>query len=252
VCTDRPAEFGLAAAAGLQVVEQSHVVHFSAVLKQTQAVREFTPLARRYEMAPMPTIDEIRRENLAQLVREFGTLHALSLHVNKSDSQISQWLNASADSKSGKPRRISTDSCRALEIKVKKPPGWMDEQHAPRGEAHDLSDFRPEDGPHVEWGDIMQRVHLPRLFWAALPDDSMTPRAPAGKMICFDSSMAPKPGDGVLVADSSSGVYFRVYRAGAGGRWTAHAINPAFADLDSERDGLRVLAVLKAEEGRWG
>lgn len=62
----------------------------------------------------------------------------------------------------------------------------------------------------------------------------------------------PRPGDGVLVSDSSGGVYFRIYRAGRADRWTAVALNPAYGpDLDSERDGLRVLAVLKAEEGRW-
>ena len=70
-------------------------------------------------------------------------------------------------------------------------------------------------------------------------------------MMCFDKQLLPRPGDGVLVADRAGNTYFRLYRVGSVGRWTATAMNPAFHELDSERDGLSLLAVLKAEEGRW-
>lgn len=107
-----------------------------------------------------------------------------------------------------------------------------------------------EDAPHVLWGDLM--TNESPLFWVSLPDDAMAPRAPAGKMICFDRRETARAGDGVLVRDRDGALYFRLYRAAAGGRWTAAALNPSFEPLDSERDGLQVVAVLKAEEGRWG
>lgn len=117
--------------------------------------------------------------------------------------------------------------------------------------AHDLSRFQPEDAPHIDWGAIMEATQLAQIFWTTLPDDSMAPRAPEGKRVCFDRGLVPRPGDGVLVRDAHGGVHFRKYVAGAPGRWSAVALNPAYDPLDSERDGLQVLAVLKAEEGRW-
>lgn len=97
----------------------------------------------------------------------------------------------------------------------------------------------------------MEATQLAQIFWTTLPDDSMAPRAPAGKKVCFDRRLKPQPGDGVLVKDAAGGVYFRIYRSGPAGRWKAAALNDAYDPLDSERDGLEVLAVLMAEEGRW-
>lgn len=65
---------------------------------------------------------------------------------------------------------------------------WTSEQHALEGAerqaqvvAHDLSHLQIEDAPHVEWGEQMTGNDLPPVFWATLPDDSMAPRAAAGK-----------------------------------------------------------------------
>lgn len=81
-------------------------------------------------MADMKTIDEIRRENLARLVEEAHGPTAFAVQIERSQSQVSQWLNASPDSKSGKPRTISSASCRYIEQKTGKPDGWMDQQIA--------------------------------------------------------------------------------------------------------------------------
>lgn len=133
---------------------------------------------------------------------------------------------------------------------------WTPEQHSGAGAraqvvAHQVSPMKIEHGPLIDWGVILKQEPLPPLFWTTLPDDSMAPRAPAGKRMCFDVSAPAKPGSGVLVRDSSGAVAFRRYVAGAGGRWSAVPENPAYAPLDSERDGLKVLAVLVAEWGGW-
>jgi DNA-binding transcriptional ArsR family regulator len=74
----------------------------------------------------MKTIDEIRRERLAMLRDECGGAGKLAERIEKSPSQVSQWLNASENSGTGKPRGISDDICRRLEETFEKPRGWMD------------------------------------------------------------------------------------------------------------------------------
>ena len=101
----------------------------SAALKELQAPREFRFFAQRFPMPEMATVDEIRRDNLRALVREFGGVGQVAAKVGVSDSQFSQWLNASLDFKSGKPRGMSPASCRRIEAKTGRPVGWLDQAH---------------------------------------------------------------------------------------------------------------------------
>lgn len=193
-----------------------------------------------------------RRERLRELNREF-TQTELAQRSGIAVSIVSRYLYE--PDKAG-AKNLGEKNARRLEKAGYKPPGWLDKAHAPAGLSlvqvgHRADQWRPAYAPHLTWGEQMSKDTLPPLFWVALPDDSMAPRAPAGRHICFEKDTTPNAGDGVLVADQAGGLYFRQYRAGAAGRWTAHALNPAYEDLDSERDGLQVLAVLKAEEGRW-
>lgn len=195
----------------------------------------------------------IRRERLRELTREFSQTE-LSARSGIAVSIVSRYLY---DPDKAGAKNLGEKNARRLEGAGYKPPGWLDKPHASgglspaQGVDHRVSQWRPEYAPLLRWGEQMSKDTLPQLFWVALPDDAMAPRAPAGRHICFEKDTAPNPGDGVLVADQAGGLYFRQYRAGAAGRWTAHALNPAYQDLDPERDGLQVLAVLKAEEGRW-
>lgn len=72
-------------------------------------------------------IDQIHRERLKMLIKEAGSQAALSVKVGKSPAQISQWVNASKDSKTGKPRAMDRATTRELEAKCGKPEGWMDQ-----------------------------------------------------------------------------------------------------------------------------
>jgi hypothetical protein len=76
-----------------------------------------------------PTIAEIRRANLQRLIDERGTQRALADAADVSPAQISQWIKAAPDSKTGKPRVVSDESARALEACSGKPVGWMDHLH---------------------------------------------------------------------------------------------------------------------------
>lgn len=195
---------------------------------------------------------EVRRARLAELLKQVSASE-IARRSGVAASLISRYQYAPGRDGA---KNLGEENARKIEAAAGKHNGWLDRQHpnerpAAAEVAHDLSQWKIEHAPVITWEQLMQNEKLPTLFWAELQDDAMSPRAPRGRRICFDSTVDPSPGDGVLLADSSGGLHFRQYRAGAAGRWIAHALNPAYQDLDSERDGLRVLAVLKAEEGRW-
>lgn len=79
----------------------------------------------------MKTIEQIRRDNLVLLAAEFGGATEAAKKIGVSDSQYSQWLNASINSGTGKPRGMRTASCRKIEDACRKPTGWMDVAHGP-------------------------------------------------------------------------------------------------------------------------
>lgn len=87
------------------------------------------PLADVTSNMIMKTIEDVRRDNLRRLRDEFGSVQELADRIGKSSSQVSQWLNASAHSTSGKPRTISSGSCREIEKSVGRSEGWMDVEH---------------------------------------------------------------------------------------------------------------------------
>ena len=59
----------------------------------------------------MKTIEETYRQRLQMLIDEYGGQGKLSEAINKSASQISQWLNATPDSRTGKPRSLQRVKC---------------------------------------------------------------------------------------------------------------------------------------------
>jgi len=75
----------------------------------------------------MKTIEETRLERLRILIAEFGSVQVFSDHTKIGYAQISQWLNRSPDSKTGKPRTINSSSARKMESLCKKERGWFDQ-----------------------------------------------------------------------------------------------------------------------------
>ena len=77
----------------------------------------------------MKFIDDIRRENLGILKEEFGSLSALAKCLERSESQISQWINGSLNSGNNKPRGMRSSTARWIDIKCSKENGWLDVPH---------------------------------------------------------------------------------------------------------------------------
>jgi len=140
-------------------------------------------------------------------------------------------------------------------------PDWLKTGRGPRdfreSVAHRLSLGEPINEPHdnsqkIEWG-AMKAADLPDVFQVEVPDDAMADRVLKGHLVKFDTRVEPRAGDGVLVEDASGSWFFRQFSPGAQGRFSAVAKNSAYQTLDSERDGLKVLAVLVGvPQARWG
>lgn len=81
----------------------------------------------------MKTIDEIRRDNIELLISESGSLKGLADLLNKSESQVSQLLHGSKDSKTGKQRGMNNTTARAIEQRCGKERGWLDNDHSDVG-----------------------------------------------------------------------------------------------------------------------
>jgi hypothetical protein len=89
-------------------------------------MREYRSFALCDQISRMKTCHEVRKEQLAALVRELGSVKLVADLIAKSETQVRQWLNASKDSRTGKPRGISDDMARFIEEKTEKEVGWLD------------------------------------------------------------------------------------------------------------------------------
>lgn len=99
----------------------------SVTLKEVNSAARIHILRTTLNNCRVLTNDQIRRDRLASLVEELGSVQAVADKVEKAPAQVSQWLNASTDFKSGRPRNMSSDIARWIEGKCGKPPGWMDQ-----------------------------------------------------------------------------------------------------------------------------
>lgn len=103
----------------------------------------------------------------------------------------------------------------------------------------------------VDWGD-KEMVRVLQRFCVITPDDAMAPVIPKGTKVIFDSTLTPRSEDIVLVEDMSGDWHIRHYVQAPGARWEARPEKATFASLQSERDGLLVVAVFDGMLGRRG
>lgn len=101
--------------------------------------------------------------------------------------------------------------------------------------------------------ELTSKGQLPGLFRLPVNDDAMGELFPRGSLAIFSTTEGePRARDAVLVADKDDGVHFREYESGRGGRWRAVARVSGYRPLDSDEDGLRVLAICVGQWGRRG
>ena len=187
----------------------------------------------------MQPIDVTRREKLGLLIKEAGSQAALSEVIGKAPAQISQWLNASINSQTGKPRVMSNAIAREIEAKTHKPQGWMDQP----AQSEDLS---TQGGSNVEFADLggVRRVpiisyvqagmwteivngfqpgdahdwlitsdkHSKETFVLTIRGNSMEPDFKEGDVVIIDPTIKPRPGSFVAAKNGREEATFKKYR----------------------------------------
>lgn len=158
--------------------------------------------------------------------------------------------------KSGEPRGLGLRVIKRLDAAY---PGWMNSQHSSEGRQKSRGGVAlilsepPRQYLPLAWEETMTGAMLPAEFVVELPDDSMAPKAFKGDCVLFSTREIPRAGDGVLVRDREGQTYFRLYKVRRPGAWTAEPASAAYHSLDSESDGLTVLAVsVGIPRQRWG
>lgn len=79
----------------------------------------------------MKHIDDVRRENMANLAENCGGVAGLARTLQRSESQVSQWIRGAKHSATGKQRGMRSETARWIEAVTDMPPGWLDTNHEP-------------------------------------------------------------------------------------------------------------------------
>jgi transcriptional regulator with XRE-family HTH domain len=117
--------------------------------------------------------------------------------------------------------------------------------------AHAVS-YQPIDDPLLTREQILTMDVLPARFVYALEDDAMGAHGRAGTEVIFVRGYPPKPGAGVLIKDKFGALHVRRMAQGnRPGHWIGKAPNPQYRDMDSDEDGLELLAVWRGLNN-WG
>jgi len=104
---------------------------------------------------------------------------------------------------------------------------------------------------HILWEELMQikTDELPGAFRLAVPDDALAPKILRGTQLILETGRAAKPGQVVLVETAAGSRHLRRFSEGQDGVWQARAPNEDYATFNADRDGLKLLAVLKWIDG---
>lgn len=87
----------------------------------------------------MKPVEEIRRANLLDLIKEAGSAARLAVLTDVPAPYISQVSRAVQNSKGKGARVMGPDVARRMEAKMGKPRGWMDTDHSALNIASDLN-----------------------------------------------------------------------------------------------------------------
>ena len=199
-------------------------------------------------------INELMVSRLIGLISREGGHKAVAQALGASDEYLRQITRRYA-LPSGKTRGLGPGLRKKLDRVY---PGWMEAQHPSEGAQlrGGVAQLLSEPAKHyrpLTWGDLMQVTTLPTEFVVEMHDDSMAPDVHRGDAVLFSTRETPMAGDGVLVRDRTGQIYFRRYRQRRPGVWSAEPVSSAYMALDSDADGLEVLAVMVGiPRVRWG
>ncbi|WP_234192676.1 S24 family peptidase [Pseudacidovorax sp. NFM-22] len=236
---------------------------FSAPLTKVNSAPHIDEVSNVLNHWRMKTVETIRRERLLELVREHRTAAGLSKLINKAPAQISQWVNQSVDSKSGKPRAMSGAIAREIEAALGKPTGWMDNPDDDLESSSASTPFLPgfqklavpllansgsmgpgdEDmGEEVmtgalpvspEWAQrTLKPTGLQNLRFIHGYGDSMKGTFEDGDLLLVDIGVQEPKIDGVYVLEANERVYIKRVRQRMDGVYEISSDNPKVRTVD--------------------
>lgn len=172
-----------------------------------------------------------------------------------SRSAVSQWAT-------GETSVMSAEAAMAIERALGWRTAWLiageipersdraQDAHQDGGYWINVQKIKPSESPVIKWEDI--GMGTPDAFDTRLIDDAMSPRAKSGDLVRISTTIAPIPGDGVLIKDKEGRHYLRIYKERRPGHWEAHAENTDYRPMESDADGLTIIGVLiGTPESRW-
>lgn len=115
-------------------------------------------------------------------------------------------------------------------------------ERKPQAQKLSLSAFAIPQVITLEEVAVKYESGLPPTFVLVVPDDAIGTVYQRGVRLVFDRSREPKPGRVVMVRDRSGTCYLRIYGNQTGNQWSALATGFGHRTLDSEADGLTVVA----------
>lgn len=116
--------------------------------------------------------------------------------------------------------------------------------------AQNMSQLSPITLPTMSWEELMKSSELPEVFILSAPDDALAPKVRAGDDVIWSTTKPPKIGSPILVRDARGQIYVRrMYEGDRPGHFVARVRSDAYRALDSQVDGLQVLAVYAGRLG---
>lgn len=197
-----------------------------------------------------------------------------------SPSQLSQWVNASPNSATGRPRSVSDDSARLIEEKLNLPRGWMDADHEALKELRQTHEHQangdedgaeglpvhsprpvpvlgntqagPSDRAWADYGfpiaDTVLKISVvdKDAYALRVVGDSMAPKALEGDFVVLAPSVTPRAGQDVVVCTAEGEVIVKTLAAMTPHGVTLSSVNQEFSRRVIERSAIQWIHVVAA------
>jgi len=244
-----------------------HAHKSSDALHIGQASRAFSLCSELLSNSRMKTAEENRQENLILIAKELGSMAEVSRKTGIAESQLGQWAKAHKDSKTGKPRKMTSESARAIEQALGKERAWMDQDHSQALDNNLSEDVRPPGKvPLISWvqagdykavidnlspGDAEEWIGTEapvrkHTYALRVVGDSMEPEFPEGSIIIVEPTLLADPGNYVIVRNGEHEATFKqLIRDGAD--WLLKPVNPRYPIKPMPRDA-QVVGVVRERQ----
>ncbi len=163
----------------------------------------------------------------------------------------------------GKKRKMGLDAADKIRraFAYGRDPSWLEQPPEPVNPSKDPAEpaarlsvaqnvihlFPTVVAPTIGWGEIKVES-VPKSFTLVLRDGALGDDFPRGAVGYFEKYepgvVEPIEGKGVLFVDREGAPFVRLYEVQRGSTWRAVAAAKGYAPMDSEQDGLTLLAVM--------